>query len=91
MWIYHCGQIPNFPFSSDGGNCKDFEAIVEDWWGFKIRNQGTNLVQFVFNSLAGLDKILKSQPWSFNKHLIVMQCYLNDTPFKDLAFEKVPF
>ena len=59
--------------------------------GFKIRNLGNNLVLFEFNSLAEVDKILKSQPWSFDKHLIVMQCYLNDTPVKDLAFKKVPF
>ena len=59
--------------------------------GFKIRNLGNNLVLFEFNSLAEVDKILKSQPWSFDKHLVVMQCYLNDTPVKDLAFKKVPF
>ena len=41
--------------------------------GFRVRNQGNNIVLFVFDNLADVDKILKSQPWSFDRHLIVMQ------------------
>ena len=47
---------------------------------FRIRNRGNNTILFVFESLDGVDKILKSQPWSFDKHLIVMQRYLGDVP-----------
>ena len=68
---------------------RTFKQLWRTNGGFKIRNQGNNLVLFVFNSLAEVDKILKSQPWSF--HLIVMQRYMNDTLAKDLAFDKVPF
>ena len=46
---------------------------------------------FVFDNLADVDKILKSQPWSFDKHLIVMQRYTGDAPVHELAFNKVPF
>ena len=46
--------------------------------GFRVRNQGNNIVLFVFDNLADVDKILKSQPWSFDKHLIVMQRYIGD-------------
>ena len=45
----------------------------------------------MFSSLAEVDKILKSQLWSFDKHLIVIQCYTNDALAKDLAFDKFPF
>ena len=38
-----------------------------------------------------VDKILKSQPWSFDKHLILMQRYSGDVPITKLVFEKVPF
>ena len=58
---------------------------------FKIRNQGNNIVLFIFNNLADVDKILNSQPWSFDKHLIIMQRYTNDVPVNELAFNKVPF
>ncbi|KAL0015766.1 hypothetical protein SO802_002835 [Lithocarpus litseifolius] len=59
--------------------------------GFRVRNQGNNIVFFVFDNLANVDKILKSQPWSFDKHLIVMQRYTGDAPAHELAFNKVPF
>lgn len=58
---------------------------------FRIRNQRNNIVLFIFNNLAEVDKILKSQPWSFDKHLIVMQCYVNDALVGELVFKKVPF
>ena len=59
--------------------------------GFGIRNQGNNTVLFVFDNLADVVKILNSQPWSFDKHLIIMQRYTNDVPVNELAFNKVPF
>ena len=59
--------------------------------GFRVRNQGNNIVLFVFDNLMEVEKILKSQPWSFDKHLILMQCYLSDVPVTELVFEKVPF
>ena len=59
--------------------------------GFRIRNQGNNTVLFVFDNFADVDKILNSQPWSFDKHLIIMQRYTNDSPVSELAFNRVPF
>ena len=59
--------------------------------GFRIRNQGNNTVLFVFDNLADVEKILNSQPWSFDKHLIIMQRYANDGPVNELSFNKVPF
>ena len=56
--------------------------------GFRVRNQGNNIVLFVFDNLADVDKILKSQRWSFDRHLIVMQ---GDAPVHELAFNKVSF
>ena len=70
---------------------RTFKQLWRTDGGFRIRNQGNNMVLFVFNSLAEVDKILKSQPWCFDKHLIVMQCYANDVLVKDLAFERVHF
>ncbi|KAK9986400.1 hypothetical protein SO802_031351 [Lithocarpus litseifolius] len=70
---------------------RNFKQLWRIDGGFKIRNQGNNLVLFVFNSLAKVGKILKSQPWGFDEHLIVMQRYMDDAPAKDLAFDKVPF
>ena len=70
---------------------RTFKQLWRTDGGFRIRNQGNNMVLFVFNSLAEVDKILKSQLWSLDKHLIIMQRYANDVPVKDLAFDKVSF
>lgn len=59
--------------------------------GFRICNQGNNIVYFVFDKEEEVDKILKSQPWSFEKHLIVMQRYAGDVPVQEINFNKVPF
>ena len=68
-----------------------FQQLWRTTNGFRVRNQGNNIVLFVFDNLADVDKILKSQPWSFDKHLIVMQRYTGDAPVHELAFNKVPF
>lgn len=39
---------------------RTFKQLWRTEGGFKIRNQGNNLVLIVFNSLAEVDKILKS-------------------------------
>ena len=38
-----------------------------------------------------VDKILRGQPWSFDKHLIVMQRYSGDVPVQEINFVKTPF
>ena len=35
-----------------------------------------------------MDRILDGEPWSFDKHLVVMRRYDNDSPLEDIKFEK---
>ena len=70
---------------------RTFKQLWRTNRGFRIRNRGNNTILFVFESLDGVDKILKSQPWSFDKHLIVMQRYLGDVPVQEISFTKTPF
>ena len=70
---------------------RTFKQLWRRGNGFRVCNQGNNIVLFVFDNLMEVDKILKSQPWSFDKHLILMQHYSNDVPVIELVFEKVPF
>ena len=44
-----------------------FQQLWRTTNGFRLRNQGNNIVLFVFNNLVDIDKILKSQPWSFDR------------------------
>lgn len=38
-----------------------------------------------------VNPILMSQPWSFHKHLVVMQRYEKDIPLSSFSFETVMF
>lgn len=59
---------------------RTFKQLWQTNSGFRIYNQGNNIVLFVFDNLEEVDKILKSQPWSFEKHLIVMKRYAGHIP-----------
>lgn len=38
-----------------------------------------------------MDLILQNQPWSFNKHLVMLQRYNSDTPIRDMVFKTTLF
>ena len=40
--------------------------------GFKIHNFGDHKILFTFNNREDVDRILEGEPWSFDKHLVVM-------------------
>lgn len=68
-----------------------FKQLWRSTNGFKIRNQNDHHVLFVFDNLGGVDRSLKNQPWSFDKHLVMLQRYNSDTPVRDLVFKKTLF
>ena len=70
---------------------RTFKQLWRTNKGFRIRNQGNNTVLFIFESLDEVDKILRSQLWSFDKHLIVMQRYSGEVPVQEIRFTKTPF
>ena len=72
------------------------EAIVRNfnplWWsrnGFKVRNAGDHVILFIFDNNEEVDKILLSEPWSFDKYLVILQRYEIDTLIHDPVFDKV--
>ena len=72
------------------------EAIVRNfnplWWsrnGFKVRNAGDHVILFIFDNNEEVDKILLSEPWSFDKYLVILQRYEIDTLIHYPVFDKV--
>ena len=70
---------------------RTFKQLWRSTNGFKIRNHQDNRVLFVFDNLNDIDRILQSQPWSFDKHLVMVQRYNTDVPVRDLSFTKALF
>ena len=59
--------------------------------GFKIRNMNDHVVLFVFNNQGDIDRIIRSEPWCFDKHLVVFQQYDGDISINELNFQWVSF
>ena len=58
---------------------------------FKVKKEGDHVVLFTFDNKEELDKILAAKPWSFDKHLIMLQCYNKDIDLFDMKFNLVTF
>ena len=59
--------------------------------GFKIKNIGDHLILFSFDSKSDVEGILSAEPWSFDKHIMVLTRYDKDTTIKASELIKVPF
>ena len=59
--------------------------------GFKIKNLGNHLMLFSFDNRGDIDRIIKTEPWSFDKHLVVLTQYDKDTTLNPIEMKKVAF
>ena len=59
--------------------------------GFKIRNIEDHIVLFVFSTQLDVNCITQSEPWSFDKHLVVLELFDGDVPIRELQFRKATF
>ena len=68
-----------------------FKALWRADNGFTVSNEGSHRVLFVFENKEVVDRILSSEPWSFDKSLIVLEKYDRRTPLDDLKLDKASF
>ena len=47
---------------------------------------GDHILLFVFYNKKEVEKIFASEPWSFNKYLVVLQRFENNVPIRELSF-----
>ena len=59
--------------------------------GFTVSNEGSHKALFIFDNKEDVDRILSSEPWSFDKYLVVLERYERQTPLEDLKFDKASF
>ena len=70
---------------------RTFKQLWRSTNGFKIKRIGDHKCLFVFNNLPEVDRIIKNQPWSFDKYLVVIRRYDGESPVRELIFNKVTF
>ncbi|XP_075655919.1 uncharacterized protein LOC142626035 [Castanea sativa] len=59
--------------------------------GVKIRNLGNHTILFMFDNKEEVEKVIQSEPWSFNKHLMVMERYNKNNYVEELHFTRSTF
>ncbi|KAL0009244.1 hypothetical protein SO802_010746 [Lithocarpus litseifolius] len=68
-----------------------FQPLWRSKNGFKVKNMGNHIVLFIFDNKLEVENILENEPWSFDKHLMVLQRYDKDTLVEDLQFNQTSF
>ena len=70
---------------------KTFTPLWRSVNGFKIKKEGDHVVLFTFDNKEEMEKVIEAESWSFDKHLMVLQCYDRDTDVKDMEFNRASF
>ena len=70
---------------------KTFTPLWKSVNGFKIKKEGDHVVLFTFDKKEEMEKVMAAEPWSFDKHLVVLQHYDRDTDVKDMEFNRTSF
>jgi hypothetical protein len=52
--------------------------------GFTARDLGNNMVVFIFESEADLERVIQLEPWSYDKHLVSFQHVEADTSIAEM-------
>ena len=58
---------------------------------FTVQDMGKNKVVFSFEDAADMERVLMSEPWTFDKHLVVLRCLIDDAPIDELIFNEMSF
>ena len=80
------------------GRVLNMEAIAKTFtllWKtikvFEIRDMGDHRVMFVFPDAADVDRVLMGEPWTFDRHLVVLEKMNINDGFEDLSFNQTSF
>ena len=57
---------------------KTFNPIWRSRNGFKVKKEDDHFMLFTFDNQEEMEKILVSEPWSSDEHLVVLQRYEKD-------------
>ena len=70
---------------------KTFIPLWRSKNGFKVRHLGDHRVLFVFDNTMEVDRVLQSETWTFDKHLVVMERYNTNSSVDELKLDRTSF
>ena len=56
---------------------------------FKVREVGDHILLFVFELEVDAEQVLANEPWTFDKHIVLLQRFDGSTPPRYLRFTKL--
>ncbi|XP_050259051.1 uncharacterized protein LOC126704056 [Quercus robur] len=68
---------------------RTFNPIWRPKNGIKVRRVGDHIILFIFDNEEEVEKIIEGEPWSFDKHLVMLKRYDYSIPIQDLVFDHV--
>ena len=70
---------------------KTFRPLWRIRDNFEVSDAGNNCLLFVFQSKEDIQKVLLGEPWSFDRHIVVFQCFNPSISVEALKFDRVCF
>ena len=68
---------------------RTFSPLWRSRKGFKVHNAEDHILLFVFDNPEEVEKILASEPWSFDGHLVVLQKLNKAVPVHEMPLNTV--
>ena len=70
---------------------KTFTPIWRMKNGFRVTKESDHVVLFTFDNKTDLEQVLNTEPWSFDKHLMVLHRYDKEVEVSEIDFNTVTF
>jgi hypothetical protein len=70
---------------------RTFKPLWRTERGFSARDMGDNILLFEFEDEADMERVLFSEPWSYDKYLVAFNKVVEDVEIENVVFDKVAF
>jgi hypothetical protein len=70
---------------------RTFKPLWRTEKGFLARDMGDNILLFEFEDGADMERVLFSEPWSYDKYLVAFRKVVEDVEIENVVFDQVAF
>ena len=86
-----CGKVSHKRALNVEAIAKKFTPIWRMKNGFRVTKESDHVVLFTFDNQTNLEQVLNTEPWSFDKHLMVLHRYDKVFDVSEIDFNMVTF